>query len=136
MQTRVNDTYLVIEVPLSAASVAKSAGALGAHATKRRCAAIEVEGAIVVGCSSATLAGAEEGVLPALDSSSPSVAGTSPGPDYARLEQLILETQGEICQIETRVMSRLDSIQSSFEIYIAQQIEQGVAVRAEEAIRY
>ena len=30
VRTRVNDTYLVIEVPLSVASLAKSAGALGA----------------------------------------------------------------------------------------------------------
>ena len=86
VRTRISDTYLVTEVPLGATSLAKSTGALGAQASKRRCATI--------------VEGAEEGELAAVGpSDDPSLI--APGPEFARLERLILMTQGEMCQIES-----------------------------------
>ena len=68
VRTRVNDTYLVGEVPLSATSLAKSAGALGDQEAKRRRATTEGEDAAAARGSSATVAGVEEGVLSAISS--------------------------------------------------------------------
>ena len=88
-----------------------------------------------MGGSFTTAEGAAEGVPPVVGPvGAPTLIG--PGPDYAHLEQLLLETQGEIHQVESRIMPRLDSIQSSFELCIAQQIERDATARAEEAIHY
>ena len=68
VQSRANDTYLVIEVPLGAAFLAKLASALGAAAAKRRRAAAD-EGTAAVGGSSETAEAAETEGLPTGDPS-------------------------------------------------------------------